>query len=144
MHDPFAWSIPLVRVFGINIRMHWLFPFVALGWVLHVALYKPVPEYKIPEGIWIDACILMLILFFGLRLRVLPIAGNDEGIKSLVLPAITLATIPLAIISRLTRSSLLEVLGQDYIRTSRVAAGFTSGTSKKIGSPTATATPLLN
>ena|SRR5436190_2700899 len=64
MHDPFAWSIPLVRVFGINIRMHWLFPFVALGWVLHVALYKPVPEYKIPEGIWIDACILMLILFF--------------------------------------------------------------------------------
>src|SRR5262245_6377504 len=63
MHDPFSWSIPLVRVFGINIRIHWLFPFVALGWILHVALYKPVPEYKIPEGIWIDAAILMAILF---------------------------------------------------------------------------------
>ncbi len=62
---------------------------------------------------------LMLILFFGLKLGVLPIAGNDEGIKSLVLPAITLAAIPVAIISRLTRSSLLEVLREDYIRTAR-------------------------
>jgi peptide/nickel transport system permease protein len=60
---------------------------------------------------------LMLILFFGLKLGILPIAGNDEGIKSLVLPALTLATIPLAIISRLTRSSLVEVLREDYIRT---------------------------
>lgn len=64
MHDPFAWSIPAARLFGINVRIHWLFPFVALGWVLHVALYKPYPEYRAPEGLWIDACILMLILFF--------------------------------------------------------------------------------
>ncbi len=40
-----------------------------------------------------------------------------DAIRHLILPSIALATIPLAIIARLTRSSLLEVLGQDYIRT---------------------------
>jgi ABC-type dipeptide/oligopeptide/nickel transport system permease component len=69
---------------------------------------------------------LMLILFFGLKLGVLPIAGNDQGLKSLVLPAITLATIPLAVISRLTRSSLVEVLREDYIRTA-----FAKGLSRR-------------
>jgi peptide/nickel transport system permease protein len=42
----------------------------------------------------------------------------DAG-RHLILPAIALATIPLAIIARITRSSLLEVLGQDYVRTAR-------------------------
>src|SRR4051794_40160744 len=63
MQDPFAWSIPLGRLFGVTIRIHWLFPFVALGWILHVAFYKPYPEYVVPEGGWIDAAIFMLILF---------------------------------------------------------------------------------
>jgi stage IV sporulation protein FB len=77
MHDPMAWSLPLGRLFGINIRIHWLFPFVALGWVLHTALYNPYPadivkerpDLKIPDGIWIDACILMLILFVSVFLH---------------------------------------------------------------------------
>ena len=42
-----------------------------------------------------------------------------DAIKHLLLPAITVGTIPLAIIARMTRSSLLEVLDQDYIRTAR-------------------------
>ncbi|MGH8870689.1 MAG: ABC transporter permease [Acidimicrobiia bacterium] len=42
-----------------------------------------------------------------------------DGVQHLVLPAITLATIPMAIIARMTRSSLLDVLGRDYIRTAR-------------------------
>src|SRR5262245_8827471 len=62
---------------------------------------------------------IMLLLFFGLKLGWLPIAGNDEGIKSLVLPAVTLAVVPLAVIARLTRSSLLNALGEDYIRVAR-------------------------
>ncbi len=40
-------------------------------------------------------------------------------LRHLILPAIAVGTIPLAIIARMTRSSLLEVLGQDYIRTAR-------------------------
>ena len=62
---------------------------------------------------------LMLIFLFGLRLRWLPIAGNQDGPWSLVLPAVTLAAVPTATIARLTRSGLLDVLGEDYIRTAR-------------------------
>lgn len=62
---------------------------------------------------------LMLIFLFGLRLRWLPIAGNQDGLASIVLPAVTLATVPTATIARLTRSGLLDVLGEDYIRTAR-------------------------
>ena len=42
-----------------------------------------------------------------------------DAVKHLILPAMALATIPLAIIARITRSSLLEVMGKDYIRTAR-------------------------
>lgn len=42
-----------------------------------------------------------------------------DALRHLLLPAVALATIPMAIIARMTRSSLLEVLGQDYIRTAR-------------------------
>jgi Zn-dependent protease len=70
MHDPFAWSIPVPgRLFGITVRIHWLFPFVALAWILHVAFYKPYKEYVIPEGLWIDACILMGVLFVSVLLH---------------------------------------------------------------------------
>jgi len=51
------------------------------------------------------------------------ITGNWEvlvdAIRHLILPAVALSTIPMAIIARITRSSLLEVLGQDYTRTAR-------------------------
>ncbi len=42
-----------------------------------------------------------------------------DAIKHLILPSVTLGTIPLAIIARLTRSNLLDVMGNDYIRTAR-------------------------
>lgn len=58
----------------------------------------------------------LLIAFFAVRLRLLPVAGM-QGPTSLVLPIVVLAAGPMAVISRLLRSSLLEVLGEDYIRT---------------------------
>ncbi len=57
-----------------------------------------------------------LILVFSLWLGWLPVGGWN-GVSSIVLPAITLAGPFIAYISRLTRSSMLEVLGQDFIRT---------------------------
>jgi ABC-type dipeptide/oligopeptide/nickel transport system permease component len=42
-----------------------------------------------------------------------------DAVKHMILPAVALATIPLSIIARITRSSLLEVMGKDYIRTAR-------------------------
>lgn len=61
---------------------------------------------------------LMLILVFSIRLRWLPAAGS-EGLLSVVLPAVTLAFFSMAFIARITRSSMLEVLHQDYVRTAR-------------------------
>lgn len=63
---------------------------------------------------------LILVLVFGVVLEWFPISGYiDRGPEYLVLPMVTLAIRPLAIIARVTRSSMLEVLGQDYVRTAR-------------------------
>ncbi|GAB4512778.1 MAG: ABC transporter permease subunit [Anaerolineae bacterium] len=89
---------------------------------------------------------LLLIFFVGVELQWLPFIGrldNDttlrtvtgiytldalitgnwdalgDALRHLILPAITLMTIPLAVIARITRSAMLEVLNQDYIRTAR-------------------------
>ena len=62
---------------------------------------------------------LMLIIVFALNLRILPSGGNTDGWMSLILPVITLGTSSLANITRTTRSSMLEVIRQDYIRTAK-------------------------
>ena len=89
---------------------------------------------------------LMLVLIFAVQLPLLPVSGRlsphlyletwtrfylidaaisrnwtalADAIRHLILPAATLGTIPLAVIARMTRSSLLEVLDEDYVRTAR-------------------------
>ena len=59
----------------------------------------------------------LLLLVFALQLAIVP--ANGETAKGLILPIITLSLSPMANITRLTRSSMLDVLGQDYIRTAR-------------------------
>ncbi|HEX3176343.1 MAG TPA: nickel ABC transporter permease [Methylomirabilota bacterium] len=61
---------------------------------------------------------IMLILLFSVQLQWLPSSGRGD-LRHLVLPAITLGLFTTARITRLTRSGMLEVLGQDYIRTAR-------------------------
>jgi len=61
---------------------------------------------------------LMLILIFAVRLRLFPPSGW-EGMSSLVLPAVTLALYLTALVARLTRSGMLEVLSADFLRTAR-------------------------
>ena len=58
-----------------------------------------------------------LLLFFTVQLALFPANGSEAG--GLVLPIITLSLSPMANITRLTRSSMLDVLGQDYIRTAK-------------------------
>ena len=58
-----------------------------------------------------------LLLLFALQWAILPASGDTA--KGLILPVITLSLSPMANITRLTRSSMLDVLGQDYIRTAR-------------------------
>lgn len=69
---------------------------------------------------------MILILIFGLNLRILPISGfvnpfenPIEGLKHLVMPGVSLGLIYTALMSRMMRSSMLDVLGEDYIRTAR-------------------------
>ena len=59
----------------------------------------------------------LLLIFFAITLKVLPANGAARG--GLILPIITLSLYPMAYITRLTRSSMLDVLGQDYIRTAK-------------------------
>lgn len=67
----------------------------------------------------------ILILIFSVNLQWLPVAGlsdpwwTAEGIKQLILPAITLGTGSAAMIARMVRSSMLEVVRADYVRTAR-------------------------
>jgi len=69
---------------------------------------------------------LLLIFVFGVTLRWLPISGYLDpleegwsGLRSLILPAVTLGLALAAVITRTLRSSLLEALAEDYVRTAR-------------------------
>ena len=59
----------------------------------------------------------LLLTIFAVSLHLLPANGAQKN--GLILPVVTLALYPMAYITRLTRSSMLDVLGQDYIRTAR-------------------------
>jgi dipeptide transport system permease protein len=108
----------------------------------HAVMGASLTGYSMPIFWWG----LLLILVFSVNLGWLPVSGRiaaeyfiepwsgfmlvdawfseDEGAvisaaRHLVLPAIVLGTIPLAVIARMTRSAMLEVLGEDYVRTAR-------------------------
>ena len=59
----------------------------------------------------------LLLILFAIKFRIFP--ANGTTTEGLILPVITLSLYPMAYITRLTRSSMLDVLGQDYIRTAR-------------------------
>jgi len=60
----------------------------------------------------------LLIILFSIKLGWLPVCGRDDW-SSLILPAVTLGTAMAAILSRMTRSSMLDVLGEEYLRYAR-------------------------
>jgi peptide/nickel transport system permease protein len=62
---------------------------------------------------------LMLILLFSVRLRWFPVSGEEGGIRALILPAFALSVWLMALLARMTRSGMLEVMGEDFIRTAR-------------------------
>lgn len=100
----FGVSIP---VFVLGLLLIFLFG-VELGWLPFVG--------RLTSGVSIERRT-------GLHLIDALLSGNARGFKDalehLILPTITLATVSLAIIARITRSAMLEVLNQDYIRTAR-------------------------
>jgi len=83
-------------------------------WIDRVSMVVAILGISIPS-FWFG---LMIMLLFGVRLEWLPVSGATTW-EHLVMPAITLGLISSAIIARLTRASMLEALGQDYVRTAR-------------------------
>jgi peptide/nickel transport system permease protein len=64
-------------------------------------------------GFWIG---ILLMLAFSLQLRLLPSAGRGT-LAHVVLPAVTASLVGIALVSRLVRTSIIEILGEDYVRT---------------------------
>jgi len=92
------------------------------SWIDHAARLLTLVSLSLPS-FWLG---LMLILLFSLKLNLLPIVGYKPitidswgGIRFLILPGAALGTYLAALLARLMRSSVLEVLGQEYIRTAR-------------------------
>ena len=97
---PVFWlGLLLIYLFGVN--LHWLPPGLRLSQDAALA-FKPITGFYV-----LDALIQLNWKVLG------------DVLTHLILPALTLSTIPLAIIARITRSAMLEVLSQDYIRTAR-------------------------
>ena len=61
---------------------------------------------------------IIFIMFFAVKLRWFPVIGHGDW-RHIILPAFNLGIIRSASLSRIMRSSMLEVLGQDYVRTAR-------------------------
>ncbi|CRK81864.1 nickel ABC transporter permease [Neobacillus massiliamazoniensis] len=61
---------------------------------------------------------LMMMYLFSVKLQILPVAGWESW-QNIILPAVTLGAGGAAIVARMTRSSMLEVIRQDYVRTAR-------------------------
>ena len=92
--------------------------------IISATRYNSLFDYLSMLGAIAGVCVpafwlgLMLILFFSVGLGWLPSTGRG-GLRTLVLPAVTLSAYQMAVIARMTRSSMLEVIQQDYIRTAR-------------------------
>ncbi|ANF70067.1 peptide ABC transporter permease [[Haemophilus] ducreyi] len=129
------WSLMLGVLFGVIAAVK------KDSWISHTLTTLSLTGYSMPIFWWG----LILILYFSVPLG-LPASGrlpseywidvntgfmlidtwqsNEPGafgaaVRSLILPSIVLGTIPLAVITRMTRSSMLEVLNEDYIRTAK-------------------------
>jgi peptide/nickel transport system permease protein len=103
--------------------------FIAIVIGIPVGIVSAVKQYSIIDSISLISSLLltsmpgfwlglMLILFFALKLNLLPAIGSDTW-RNYLLPSITLAASTLAILIRMTRSTMLEVIRQDYIRTAK-------------------------
>lgn len=105
-------TMALASVVGVGIGV-----FAAVRhrtWLDYVSMVGAVGGVSIPN-FWLG---LMLAFVFAVQLKLVPISGGSSP-ASVILPVVTLATYPTALLARMTRSSMLDVLNQDYVRTAR-------------------------
>ncbi|MBC8264511.1 MAG: ABC transporter permease [Anaerolineales bacterium] len=120
---PIFWlGLILMYIFGFKLR--WLPPSARM--TVGVDLQTLNEAYHLDQvlsGPWGAKVIAFTDFLSGFYILASILTGNLkallDSLKHLVLPSVALGSIPMAIIARMTRSSLLEVLGEDYIRTAR-------------------------
>jgi len=118
---PVFW-LGLLLSYFFGFKLHWLPPSARL--TVGIELKTIAEAYNIQLSGQIGAAVMAVLNFLS-NLYVFDsiVTANPDAlidsIKHLILPSIALGTIPMSIIARMTRSSLLEVLGMDYIRTAR-------------------------
>ncbi|MFR0687898.1 ABC transporter permease [Enterobacterales bacterium AE_CKDN230030158-1A_HGKHYDSX7] len=111
--------VTVISLVGYSMPIFWLGLVLILG--LSVTLgWTPVSgrlgiEYDVPAR----SGFLLLDTLFPEVLRAYGLAAFGSALQHLLLPALTMAAVPLAVFARVTRSSMLVVLGEDYIRTAR-------------------------
>ncbi len=107
-------SIMLVALSGVSFPVFWLG--IIMIYVFSVTLGWLPPSGRLSNQLSIEPITGMYVLDALLRGN---LAAAWDAFRHLIMPAIALGTIPLAIVVRMTRSAMLDVLGQDYVRTAR-------------------------
>ena len=131
--ESFTKRVPVADVIGERIPATVELSIAAFGLILLLSVplgiaaavfHRRWPDQLLRLGSLVGASIpsfffsYLLVIFLVTKLRLLPVAGRD-GLSSLVMPAMALALLPISVVSRLLRSSMLEVMGEDYMRTAR-------------------------
>jgi peptide/nickel transport system permease protein len=107
------WSCLITVVFG-----------VAIGILSAVKQYSPVDYlattfaviFSAAPAFWVA---LMAMLLFCLKIKLFPASWGTGGARAMVLPVVCMALSPISLVARMTRTSMLDVIHQDYIRTAR-------------------------
>jgi peptide/nickel transport system permease protein len=101
---------------GVSMPVYWLGLLLVYLFSVNLQLLPPSGRISVEAGFSFQPITGFYVIDSLLQLNFLTLG---DVLAHLILPAFTLATIPLAIIARITRSTMLEVLSQDYIRTAR-------------------------
>ncbi|MDR1137464.1 MAG: ABC transporter permease [Synergistaceae bacterium] len=106
------WSVLLLTIVGIPVGV--ISAIKQYSWLDNIVMLLAMIATAMPV-FWLG---LLLILFFSVQLGWFPSSGFGSPM-SMVLPCVAVATPSMAVVVRMTRSSMLEVIRQDYIRTAR-------------------------
>lgn len=137
----YTYSVPVLELIGervsVSLPLAILALFLSTAIAIPVGIFSAARHGRAPDTIAMGTAqigvaipnfwfALLLVYVFAVGLRLVPAggfpgwsAGLGPGLKALILPAIALALPQAAILARVTRSALIDVLGEDYIRTAR-------------------------
>ena len=123
VNDILKASLPISMTLGLFALTIAVFAGVGVGTLAAVSRGKPFDWFSLGVtllGISLPSFVIatLLLVVFAVKLHWFPL-GGFLGPKHLVLPGLALALLPMAYIARLTRVSMIDVLGSDYVRTAR-------------------------